>query len=317
MSVYKLITKYSDWESYDIKYGAVKTNPRGGKNISILDKSNNYLTIQGPLTFTYGTNKIVDETSGRESFNIAMQHPSEGYGSKSSHSFYEKVKAFEDRFLDDAVKNSKEWFNKQMSREVIEALYSPILKYPYVKGTKDRDYSRAPTQSLKFSYYDGKFSVKLHDMEGNPIFNSKTELGNKQFEDLIPRGSHIAPIIQCKGVWFVGGKFGVSFQVIQAVVKVPERIQDHDECLVRLDDDDLADAKQIVKKEREALEANDEEDDEIDDVAVDDSDAEENNIEDDVKHELESQVEDEEEPEPEPEVKPKRKRVKKKVVAKA
>lgn len=312
MSVYKLITKYSEWESSSISYGAVKTNPRGGKNIPVLDVNKNYLTIQGPLTFTYGTNKIVDETSGRESFNIAMQHPSEGYGSKSSHLFYEKVKAFEDKFLDDAVKNSKEWFNKQMSREVIEALYSPILKYPYIKGTKDRDYSRAPTQSVKFSYYDGKFNVKLHDMEGGPIFNSKTEL-DKPFEELIPRGSHIAPIIQCKGVWFVGGKFGVSFQVVQAVIKVPERIQDHDECLVRLDDDDLEEAKKITKREKEALNKQvDDEDDEIDDVAVDDSEPDEDeNVGDEVKQELESQVE------PEPEVKPKRKRVKKKVVASA
>lgn len=312
MSVYKLITKYSEWESSNISYGAVKTNPRGGKNIPVLDVNKNYLTIQGPLTFTYGTNKIVDETSGRESFNITMQHPSEGYGSKSSHLFYEKVKAFEDKFLDDAVKNSKEWFNKQMSREVIEALYSPILKYPYIKGTKDRDYSRAPTQSAKFSYYDGKFNVKLHDMEGRPIFNSKTEL-DKPFEELIPRGSHIAPIIQCKGVWFVGGKFGVSFQVVQAVIKVPERIQDHDECLVRLDDDDLEEAKKITKREKEALNKQlEDEDDEIDDVAVDDSEPdEEENVGDEVKQELESQVE------PEPEVKPKRKRVKKKVVASA
>lgn len=314
MSVQDLITKYSQWNSSNIKYGAVKTDARGGKNIPILDDSKNKLTIQCPLSFSWGTNKNVDEGSGRISYNIPLQYPSEGYGTKSTNLFFEKMKKFEEKFIEDAVKHSKEWFNKKMTREVVEALFCPILKYPYVKGTKDPDYSRSPTTNLKVPFYDGKFGITIHDITGELIFGSKSELGDRQFENFIPKTSHIAPIIQCKGVWFIGGRFGVSFQVIQTMVRQPIRLQGQDKCYVKLDEEDLEELNTLDKKDETNVEKqglDDDEEDEVDDVAVDDSDADDN-VQDEVKQELDAHVKDEEEAEPE---KPKRKRVKKKVVA--
>lgn len=327
MSVQDLITKYSEWETKRIKYGPVKTNPRGGKSIPILDKNGNNLTLRFPLIFCWGTNENEDESSGRKKYSLSIQYPSEGFGTKGTNLVFKKMKEFQETFIDDAVTNSKDWFNKKMSREVVEALFCPMLKYPYVKGTKDPDYSRSPTTNLKISFYDGVFNIKIHDMNGNIVFGSKTELGDRSFESLIPKASHVAPIIQCKGVWFVGGKFGVSFQIVQTMVRLPIRIQDHDECLIELDDDEKEELSSLNKKDEKTAQEQagaeyglDEDDDEeeIDDVAVEDSDADEN-VEDEVKQELESQVEAEAEaepePEPEPEEKPKRKRVKKRVVA--
>lgn len=320
MSVQDLITKYTQWESSSIKYGPVKTNSRGGKSIPILDKNGNNLTLRFPLTFCWGINENEDESSGRKKYSVSIQYPSEGFGTKGTNLIFQKMKEFQEAFINDAVSNSKEWFNKKMSREVVEALCCPMLKYPYVKGTKDPDYSRSPTTTLKIGFYEGVFNIKIHDMAGNNVFGSKTELGDRTFDSFIPKGSHIAPIVQCKGVWFVGGKFGVSFQIVQTMVKLPIRIQDHDECLIELDDDEKEELNNLKKKDEKTAQEqtksaygldDDDEEEEIDDVAVEDSDADET-VEGEVKQELEDQIETEPEPEPE---KPKRKRVKKKVMA--
>jgi hypothetical protein len=37
--------------------------------------------------------------------------------------------------------------------------------------------------------------------------------------DYIPKASQAAVIVQCTGVWFAGGKFGVTWKLIQAVIK--------------------------------------------------------------------------------------------------
>ena len=56
------------------------------------------------------------------------------------------MQAFEDAIKAEAVKNSKDWFGKaSMSPEVVDALWTPMLKYPKNKETGEPDYDRAPT----------------------------------------------------------------------------------------------------------------------------------------------------------------------------
>ena len=40
--------------------------------------------------------------------------------------------------------------------------------------------------------------------------------------DMITKLSNIACVIQCGGVWFANGKFGVTWRLVQAVVKPQE-----------------------------------------------------------------------------------------------
>ena len=222
----ELITTYEAFNPETVSYGAAKINKRGGKSIKILDSKKNTLILSTPLILTWGINKMVDEDSGRASYNLAIQYPSENYGTDATRDFYSKMRDLENKILDDAVVNSKEWFNKdKMSREVAEALYTPMLKHPYMKGTKEPDLSRAPTTKVKISFWDGKFNTELYDVDRNLLFDPDMTMGDDEFQSLIPKASHIAALIQCNGIWFVGGKFGVSWQLVQAVIRRPVRIQ--------------------------------------------------------------------------------------------
>jgi hypothetical protein len=43
--------------------------------------------------------------------------------------------------------------------------------------------------------------------------------GGTLIEDTIPKGAFITALIQCGGIWFAGGKFGITFKLKQACVQ--------------------------------------------------------------------------------------------------
>ena len=271
-----LITSFDDFVVSGTSYGAPRTNARGGKSVKILDSRNNTLVENTPRMLTWGVNKMVDEDTGRVSYNMSLQFPSESYSNESTTTFFEKMKALESKVLDDAVKNSKEWFNKsKMSREVAEALFTPMMKYPKDKSSGEPDYSRSPTFRIKIPYWEGKFNTELYNLDGSVLFNESTDLTTRTFESLIPKTSHTACIIQCNGLWFAAGKFGVTWKLVQAAVRRPVRIQGS--CFVKLSSDDHKQADAISKREAEEAASADvtEELNEAAQVDVVDSDEEE------------------------------------------
>lgn len=267
----ELITNFDTWNVSTVRFGAPKSNSRGGKSIKIMNDKNNTLILNTPLMLTWGINKIVDDQTNRTSYNLSLQHQDEQYATECQKLFFQKMKEFEDKLLETAISNCKDWFNKsKVSREVVEALYTPILKYPNIKGTTEPDYTRMPTTRIKIPYWDNKFNTELYGPDKKALYMPGDELGERNFEDFIPKKSHIASVIQCNGVWFVGGKFGVSFQMVQCIVQPPVRIQGS--CFVNLVAEDrkrldvLASAKEVEEVEVEV---------EVEDVKVDDSDEEE------------------------------------------
>jgi hypothetical protein len=240
------------------------------------------------LMLTWGINKIVDDQTNRTSYNLSIQHQDEQYATESQKLFFQKMKEFEDNLLETAISNCKEWFNKsKVSREVVEALYTPILKYPNIKGTTEPDYTRMPTTRIKIPYWDNKFNTELYGPDKKALYMPGDELGERNFEDFIPKKSHIASVMQCNGVWFIGGKFGVSFQMVQCIVQPPVRIQGS--CFVNLvaEDRKRLDILASAKEEEEVEEL------EVNDVKVDDSDDEEEVVVDDeVKAEVQEALEE-------------------------
>jgi hypothetical protein len=246
----ELITSFTDFIPSSVSYGAPRTNARGGKSIKFLDSKKNTLVLSTPLILTWGINKNVDDDTGRISYNMALQFPSDKYANDDTSKFFEDMKELESKVLDDAVTHSKEWFNKsKMSREVAEALFYPILKYPKDKVSGEPDYSRAPTMRVKIPYWEGKFNVELYDTDQKMLFNSSTDLTSTSFESFIPKTSHVVAAIQCNGLWFAGGKFGVTWNLIQAMVRRPIRIQGG--CFLNLSSTDKAQVENISRREAE------------------------------------------------------------------
>ena len=219
----------------DITYTKPKVDPRGGKSIGILNSSSmKGLYLRTPLMLTWGVNEFVDEASGRKTYDMSLQFPKEEYNNESVQKFLDNMCAFENRIKADAITYSKEWMNKaKMSSEVIDALWNPMVKYPKDPNTGDADRTRPPTLRIKMPVWEGEWKCELYDMEQKTLFPNDLGLFPP---DLIAKATNVATVIQCGGLWFANGKFGVTWKLVQAVVKPKQSLRG--KCFIDLSPDD-------------------------------------------------------------------------------
>jgi hypothetical protein len=220
----------------DIKYAKVKVNNAGGKSVGILNAaSNSTLNLQTPLMLTWGVNENTDKKTGEvQSYSMALQFPSNEYRTPSVNKFFDAMQQFEAKIKRDAITNSKEWFGKAMSAEVIGAIFNPVLSYSKNPQTGEPDLSKNPTLRVKLPFYDGEWKgVEIYDSNQTVLFPNSD---GKTPKDLITKGSDAALIITCGGLWFAGGSFGVTWRLVQAVLKPKPTLSG--KCHIVLDDDE-------------------------------------------------------------------------------
>jgi len=289
----------------DIKYSKPKVDTRGAKSIGILNAGANSATyISTPLMLTWGVNEYVDEKSGKVSYDLALQFPNEEYAKEDTTSFMNNMIDFENKIKADAITNAKEWFGKtKMSEDAIDALWTPMLKYPKDKNTGESDTNRAPTLKVKIPYWEGEWKTELYDVNQRAIFPDPENSAITP-KDLVAKGSHVAVVLLCGGIWFANGKFGVTWKLFQGVVKPKATMRGT--CHIQLSGEDK---DRMIKQtlNDDALDYDEEEqsDAHVSSTAVEDSDEEE-----DVKAEVAAVVAKEVVPEPV-------KKVVKKIVKKA
>jgi len=247
-----------------IRYSAPKANASGGKSIGILNnQTNSGLRLSTPLMLTWGASDF----EGNNRFELALQFPNGEYSNEDCSAFLKNMQAFEAKIKADALTHSKDWFGKvHSSPEVIEALYTPMLKYSKDKFTGNPDLTKSPTLRVKLPFWEGVWKCLICDEDGNKLFPgepTKTPL------DFIKKGTNLAVIIQCGGIWFANGKFGVTWKLAQAVVQRP-RGSLTDECLIKLKP---ADKERM--KSAPAPSADDDDDVPVSTTEVADSDEEE------------------------------------------
>ena len=268
--------KPSAFNVSSISYGKPVMDSRGGKKIPINNGSWK-LSLQTPLMFTWGMNERVSEDTGRISYDINPVFQSSK--SDSIAHFQEKIQALQDKILDDAVSNSKQWFGKsKMSREVAEAIFWPLLKYPKMKDADgnyldEKDYSKDPTMKLKVPYWEGKFTwIDVYEMvteagkkakplwlnpdkckKMDPPISPPQEDGQTPM-DFMPKKTYIKAGIVCNGIWMSGGKFGVTWSLADVHVRLPVSQMAVGVSAIEYDEDDLQLLQEVKRNEVEELE---------------------------------------------------------------
>lgn len=260
--------------SSDFVYTKAKVNASGGKQVGILNKQNmKTLYMSTPLMLTWGVNEYTDEKTGKVTYDMALQFPNEEYNSPECAAFLKNIQELETRVKNDAITNSKEWLNKsKLGAEAVDALWTPMLKYPKDKSTDEPDYSRPPTLKLKIPYWEGEFkNVELYNESKALVFPNDEDIHISNF---IVKGSNVATIIHCGGLWVANGKFGVTWKLFQAVVKpratlsgkchinLSEKDKEKMAASVGADDDDGNDSE-LVKPTTSVTEVDDSDDEEI------------------------------------------------------
>jgi hypothetical protein len=89
---------------------------------------------------------------------------------------------------------------------------------------------------VKLPFWDGAWKdLELYDTDMRPVFPDPMNPALSP-QDLIAKGSHIAVSIQCGGIWFANGKFGVTWKLFQAIVKPKMSLKG--KCHIKLDEED-------------------------------------------------------------------------------
>jgi hypothetical protein len=259
----------TQFNAENIMYTAPKASAQGGKSVNILNKTTKTtLTLSTPLMLTWGASdfKKEGEEVGNGRYELSLQFPGEEYKSADTDAFLKNMKAFEDKIKSDALIYSKEWFGKvHKSAEIIEELFTPLLKYPKNRATGEYDYNKQPTIKLKLPQWDGAWKTEIYDEDTNKLYPSQENPGVTPL-DYLKKGSNIACLIQFAGIWFVNGKFSASWKLVQAVVQKP-RAQLQGQCFIKLKPQD----KEKIKNQT----VKDEDDGPIATTCVEDSDEEE------------------------------------------
>ena len=203
----------------DLTFTKAKINANGRKQVGILNtKSKKGVYLSTPLMLTWGVNEFVDDKTGTKSYDMALQFPNDEYNNPECIAFLKNMQQLEQRIKADAITNCKDWLNKtKTTPDAIDALWTPMLRYPKDKETGDFDYSRAPTLKVKLNFWEGEYkNTEIYDdnqLQLFPIDNDTLPL------ELITKGCHVATLLSCGGIWVANGKFGVTWRLFQAVVK--------------------------------------------------------------------------------------------------
>jgi len=261
----------TQFNANQIMYTSPKANPQGGKSVNILNKlTKTSLRLSTPLMLTWGASDYVDEKTGQGNgkFEMSLQFPSDEYKTEDTTAFFNNMLAFQNKVKADALEKSKEWFGKvHKSADIIDELFSPMLKYPNQKGSREPDYSKQPALKIKIRRWDGVWKCEIYDEDNGPLFPSATN-SNVSPLDYLKKGTTVALIIQFAGIWFVNGKFSISWNLVQAVVQKP-RATLTGKCFIQLKKTDKEKLKSAAPPaEEDELEEN------VQATIVDDSDEE-------------------------------------------
>jgi hypothetical protein len=202
-----------------VTFSPVKTLDSGGKQ-AYLNYDGRPLVMQvGPLETPFGLS-VFDKIPGappKYSIDLKLRGYDDAASNPKIASIYNAMHSLDEYMLEQGVKNSSAWFKGQKSREVLSELYTPTVKF--AKDAEGNLKPYPPTIKLQLRQRDGKFESQVYD-------DKKRPMADIPLEDILVKGMVGTYLIQCTGVWFAGGKFGLSWKTLQIRAdRVPESMR--------------------------------------------------------------------------------------------
>lgn len=198
-----------------VTFSPVKLLESGGKQ-SYLNYDGRSLVMQiGSLSVPYGMS--VYDKAGPVKYSVELSLRGYDGENKKVQSIYQALAALDEYMITQGVKNSKQWFKADLSKDVIKAFYTPTVRFSKDADGNPKPYP--PTVKLALRQRNDKFDVAVYD-------DKKKPMADIPLEDVLVKGAQITTLIQCTGVWFAGSKYGLSWKAVQIRVdKLPESIR--------------------------------------------------------------------------------------------
>lgn len=209
-------------EHFDInkvEFSEPKTLPNGGKAIYLNylhDGKKKKLVIQTPkMSCPYGMSYYGDGDYPKYSLEMSFGGMESG---NSLDALYKVFDSLDEKLVQAGIDNSQPWFKKKkMTKDVINALYSPHIKVSKDKETGEPNNKYPPTLKVKAPFKSDQFEFDMYD-------NHKTQIDPGNFVKVLTKGIKVASLIECVGLWFAGGKYGCSWKIKQLKVEPSSQI---------------------------------------------------------------------------------------------
>jgi len=219
----ELVMKPTEFSANDISYTDVRPmGTTGAKQMYLNYTGNKQIHLHTPkMRLPYGLGKFEEEGKAPKlSLDLSFRDMEEDPKMKA---FYDAIHSIDEKIIKDAKKNSLSWLRKKtVSEDVLRTLFSPAIKVSKDKETGEPDGKYPPTIKAKIGY---KFGT--NDLEPPAWLKKTTEKGREKeklegdWTGSIQKGQNVQAIIKCSGVWFSGGKFGVTWKVAQLMLDEP------------------------------------------------------------------------------------------------
>ena len=137
----------------------------------------------------------------------------DGYSEEGSKmkQFHDAMAVLDDYMIEQGVRNSRQWFKGDLSRDVIKAFYTPMIRYAKDKDGNTKPYPPNVKLTLRKKRDSDEFDVHCYDDQRN-LYRGIP------LEELLVRGAQMTSLIKCTGVWVAGSKYGLSWKLDQAMI---------------------------------------------------------------------------------------------------
>lgn len=189
----------------------------GGKQ-AYLNYQNQPLVMQvGSLETPFGMSVYDKVQPAKYSVELNLRGHDDPAQNPNVAAIFTALNSLDEFMVEQGVKNSKQWFKADMSREVVGALYTPSLRFAKDGNGVRKPYP--PTLKVQLRQKGGVFDADVYDAQSN-------SLKGTPLEEVLVKRAQLTVLMRCTGVWFAGGKFGLSWKAIQIRAdKVPAGIR--------------------------------------------------------------------------------------------
>jgi hypothetical protein len=158
------------------------------------------------MRIPFGLSVFKADGGGQDKYSINLSFNNYQTAGETK-AFFDAVTLLDTEVVEQAFKNSKAWFGKDKSREVLQEFYTPSIKFG-----KDASKEYPPTMKLNLKKTGATFDTKIYDVTGK-------RMTGIPMEELLAKGTQVTALIECSDVWIAGtGKFNLRWNVSQLVV---------------------------------------------------------------------------------------------------
>jgi hypothetical protein len=204
----------SNFNTQKLSFSQLRVLDSGGKQ-AYMNYDGGMFVFQTPsCVLPYGMSAFDKAGPVKYSVELSLRGYDEA-GSKMQQ-FYQALERLDEWMIEQGVKNSKQWFKSDLSRDVVKAFYTPMIRLAKDKDGNPKPYPPTIKLSLRQKRDSQDFDVQCYD-------ENKTLYRGIPLEELLVKGAQMTCLIQCTGIWFAGSKYGLSWKLVQSLIsKLPQ-----------------------------------------------------------------------------------------------